>query len=195
MSVESLGRMIRELRASRAWSQATLAEQSGVSAAAISLIESGKRQPMADTVEKLAVALGVSISELVAAPRPHRAEASFMLEELEGTYYESAAQYIEYLLRRQRADTVLRIFEPTKPKDEPPKPPVRRRRRLPVVEEPENPATVTDAKDATSGEAEIRQGDTVDITLRRWGGVFGRARYVLAYLATLTNRREGIILA
>ena len=46
-------------------SQAELAKRAGVPQSAISEIETGKRKPRIDTIQKLAMALGVSVSELL----------------------------------------------------------------------------------------------------------------------------------
>ena len=55
---------IRELRQARGWTQGTLAFYSGMSISAISLIESGKRNPSAKSLLTIADALGVSLGEL-----------------------------------------------------------------------------------------------------------------------------------
>jgi transcriptional regulator with XRE-family HTH domain len=55
---------IKELRQSRRWNQTTLAYHAGMSTSQISLIESGKRNPSAASLQSIADALGVSISDL-----------------------------------------------------------------------------------------------------------------------------------
>ncbi|AEG16017.1 helix-turn-helix domain protein [Desulfofundulus kuznetsovii DSM 6115] len=58
-----LSKRLLELRGSI--SQAELARKAGVPQSAISEIEAGKRKPRIDTIQKLALALGVSVSELL----------------------------------------------------------------------------------------------------------------------------------
>jgi len=65
---------IKHLREEAGWNQAALAKQSGVSPAAISLIEKGERVPSMVVTRKLASALMVSIGELT-GESPERAGA------------------------------------------------------------------------------------------------------------------------
>ena len=55
---------IKELRQSRGWNQTTLAYHAGMSTSQVSLIESGRRNPSAATLEAIAEALGVGIADL-----------------------------------------------------------------------------------------------------------------------------------
>lgn len=64
----SIGDRIRVLRLERNLSQRKLAAASGISANALSLIERGKTSPTASTMQKLAVALGVKISDFFESP-------------------------------------------------------------------------------------------------------------------------------
>ena len=50
--------ILKELRAQRRWSQEDLALEAGVSRTAVKLIEGGKVRPLAETLGKLAAALG-----------------------------------------------------------------------------------------------------------------------------------------
>ena len=59
---------IKELRKESDWNQATLAKESGVSPAAISLIEKGERFPSMIVMRKLAQAFKVTIGELTGEP-------------------------------------------------------------------------------------------------------------------------------
>ena len=59
---------LRTLRRLRAMSQEELAEESGVGRATISRIERGETGAHGKTLRKLAKALGVEVSELVALP-------------------------------------------------------------------------------------------------------------------------------
>lgn len=56
---------LKEIRSARGWSQARLAELSGVSQAYISELEAGEKQPTLPVIQKLAAALGVSLAELL----------------------------------------------------------------------------------------------------------------------------------
>ncbi|MFE3177028.1 helix-turn-helix domain-containing protein [Amycolatopsis sp. NPDC059090] len=62
----SLAAALREARQDRELSAGTLAERSGVSRAMIGKIERGEAQPTAVLLSRLAAALGLSLSELVA---------------------------------------------------------------------------------------------------------------------------------
>lgn len=56
---------IKELRAERGWNQARLAEEAGITAAALSKIESGAgRIPTMVVLRKLAGALGVTVDQI-----------------------------------------------------------------------------------------------------------------------------------
>ena len=57
----NIGKAIKELRKQKLLSQDELAEQAGITQAALSHIERGKR-PGESTLEKLSAALGVSVS-------------------------------------------------------------------------------------------------------------------------------------
>ena len=60
----TLGERIRMLRTAKAWSSGQLAEESGVSRAYLWQLETGgKDKPSFDVLERLARALGVSVSE------------------------------------------------------------------------------------------------------------------------------------
>jgi transcriptional regulator with XRE-family HTH domain len=65
---QRIAERVRELRASRGLSLATLAGKSGVSRSMISLIERGESSPTAVVLEKLAAALGVTLASLFDAP-------------------------------------------------------------------------------------------------------------------------------
>lgn len=70
-SQPALGRAIRELRAEREITQAVLAEDAGLTVAALSRIERGRTNPTWGTVVALAAALGTTVAGLAA-----RSEAS-----------------------------------------------------------------------------------------------------------------------
>jgi transcriptional regulator with XRE-family HTH domain len=59
------GERIRKLRRARNWRQIDLAEQSGVHEIHISDLERGTREPGLRTLQKIAVALDTSLSEIL----------------------------------------------------------------------------------------------------------------------------------
>src|SRR5262249_40654528 len=63
---DAIRRRIRELRERKSWTQATLAEASGLSDREIRRIEGGKANPSAETVLALAAAFDGDSSELTA---------------------------------------------------------------------------------------------------------------------------------
>ncbi|WP_051967494.1 ATP-binding protein [Kitasatospora mediocidica] len=66
------GTLLREYRLSAGWTQEELAERSGVSTHAISVLESGRRRPRLSSVARLATALGLDFArrdQLLAAAR------------------------------------------------------------------------------------------------------------------------------
>ena len=63
-----LARRIRALRRKRGWSQEGLADYSGLHRTYIGSIERAERNFTVDTLEKLAVAFGISVYELVDIP-------------------------------------------------------------------------------------------------------------------------------
>jgi transcriptional regulator with XRE-family HTH domain len=60
----ALGRAIRELRHERAWTLEVLADRAGLHWTYIGGVERGTRNPGWENVAKIAIALGVRISEL-----------------------------------------------------------------------------------------------------------------------------------
>jgi transcriptional regulator with XRE-family HTH domain len=61
----ALGRNLRQARERAGLTQEAVAERSGVHPTEVSRIESGKRDPRIATVEALAEAVGVSVSDLL----------------------------------------------------------------------------------------------------------------------------------
>ena len=61
--------LLKEARQAKGFTQEQLAKASGVHRVTIARIESGKCFPNMDTLEKLASALGVTVSDLVAFTR------------------------------------------------------------------------------------------------------------------------------
>lgn len=60
-----IGRNMKRLRAAKGWSQEELADQAGIHRTYVSGVERGVRNPTATVLDKLAVALGVKMSELL----------------------------------------------------------------------------------------------------------------------------------
>lgn len=161
-------RTVRTMRVARGWSQADLAEISGLSGPAISMLETGRREPRADTAKRIAQALGVSMTELLGGAAPEiPAEMRALLAELDAANLARAIDYVDYLLRRQRSAQVIATMHPH---DGPPKPPrggARRRR-------PQESA----ATEAAGGEAPGHQGNSLDIMSPRRRGPRYAPRYV-----------------
>ena len=59
---------VRELRNEKGWNQTVLGYHAGLSPSQISLIENGKRNPSAETLQGIATALGVEIADLFPKP-------------------------------------------------------------------------------------------------------------------------------
>jgi transcriptional regulator with XRE-family HTH domain len=60
-----LGRRLRELRSKRGWTQAYLAEVSGLGRSHISELENGRREAGLKALEMLATSFNLSVSELL----------------------------------------------------------------------------------------------------------------------------------
>lgn len=63
----SFGENLKRIRVSKNWSQNKLASKSGVSQPLIDMYEKDKRTPSVYTAYDIAVALGVTVDELVGA--------------------------------------------------------------------------------------------------------------------------------
>lgn len=64
--VNSFGTTVRQLREARAWSQERLAERADLNRSYIGELERGQAIPSLLTINKLSLALGVSLSNLLA---------------------------------------------------------------------------------------------------------------------------------
>lgn len=62
---ERLSRNMRRLRQSKGWSQEEFAHQAGLHRTYVSDLERGARNPTISVVDKLAVALGVPVGDLL----------------------------------------------------------------------------------------------------------------------------------
>ncbi len=69
-SAKFISNKIKELRKECEWSQSQLAKKAGVTASAISMIESGQRAPSLVVIRKISEALKVSVSELTGESTP-----------------------------------------------------------------------------------------------------------------------------
>lgn len=94
---DAFGRRIRSLRDDRQWTQARLAEQSGLDVSYISQIERGRRDPSLTSLRSLAQAFSLKLSELFCdeVPVPHETAARVLAAELEGLPAESLAVVLE----------------------------------------------------------------------------------------------------
>ncbi len=62
----AFGDRLRELRRERGWTQERLAEEAGMARSYLAEIETARRAATIDTINRLAVALGVGIADLFA---------------------------------------------------------------------------------------------------------------------------------
>lgn len=62
---DAIAARVRELRLAKGWSQERLAGETGLSKDAVSRIERGDRGPRLDTLERIAVAVGIPLPQLV----------------------------------------------------------------------------------------------------------------------------------
>jgi transcriptional regulator with XRE-family HTH domain len=75
----ALGEAIRQLRRKRGLTQEDLAENAGLTAATLSLIERGRANPTWDTVKKIAAALDSSMGEMGELADKHDDETASIL--------------------------------------------------------------------------------------------------------------------
>lgn len=72
MSVSlSLGERVRDLRHERGWTLADLANGAGVSTSFVNDIEHDRTTPSLKTLVRIAQALGMSVTQLLAGTRPY----------------------------------------------------------------------------------------------------------------------------
>lgn len=95
---------LKELREAKKVTQSQLGEYIGAKKSAVSLWESGKRQPDQETLVRLAGYFGVSVDYLLGNDQTPqeithdtRAEAKRLLEGLSDEQYNAALQYIQFL--------------------------------------------------------------------------------------------------
>jgi transcriptional regulator with XRE-family HTH domain len=71
MDAMNLGDRLREARQGKGWSLRALGEKTGFSASFLSQVELGQSSPSLSSLEKIAAALGLSLSEVIAGtPQP-----------------------------------------------------------------------------------------------------------------------------
>jgi transcriptional regulator with XRE-family HTH domain len=78
--MQGMGRRLRELRERRGWTRVQLGVYADVSTATVSQAESGKRTPNAETLVKLASALGVEPGDFFLEPASPKADAPSPLD-------------------------------------------------------------------------------------------------------------------
>lgn len=99
---------LKSLRESRKITQSQLGEYLGAKKSAISLWESGKRQPDQETLVRIATYFDVTVDYLLGreeqssipqekAPADLRAEAKKILESMSDDEYEAALQYLRFV--------------------------------------------------------------------------------------------------
>lgn len=66
-NTQTVGEVIRELRIQKGMTQELLSGLAGIARSHLSMIESGSKQPNFETIWKIAIALNLKPSELVAA--------------------------------------------------------------------------------------------------------------------------------
>ena len=111
-----IGSRIAAIRKQKGVSQAELAKRSNISQAGISYIEKGLRSPSADTLELIANALNISVSQLLsdktsenATPRPITdAELKFALfdgdQNITDAQFEEVKRFAQFIRERDRRD-------------------------------------------------------------------------------------------
>lgn len=86
------GRVVLRLRKDRGWSQAELAKAAGLSKPTVQRVESGPQNAERETLERIAKALGVPVTELLPV---HLEESKAVLDSFLGSDWGKAAQVTE----------------------------------------------------------------------------------------------------
>jgi transcriptional regulator with XRE-family HTH domain len=98
----TFARQLRDARAARGWTQADLAERAGIAVEVCGRLERGRVLPRADTLVRLAVALGVSADALLGldATRPRER----LVAEPEGEYADppELSRLVRHLRKQSR---------------------------------------------------------------------------------------------
>lgn len=106
---------LKELREQKKLTQSQVGDYIGARKSAISLWESGKRQPDKDTLIRLATFFDVSVDYLLGrdeaptqsqetktTPAERRAEAKKLLESMTDEQYQAALQYLKFLKKQEK---------------------------------------------------------------------------------------------
>src|SRR5918993_4290446 len=96
--MSGVGEEVKRLRQARGWTQEQLAVYAGSSQPTVNLLEAGKRNPSASTLEKLARALEVEVVDLF--PKPHTSQPSLEDAAQSEALQEALAVLFQGLARR-----------------------------------------------------------------------------------------------
>jgi transcriptional regulator with XRE-family HTH domain len=112
---------VRRLRQERGWTQTELAFYSGLAPSVISQIETGKRDPSASTLRKLAKALGVEVRDLFPLEQPRlpdlkTGEAYFVPLE-EGEEEDTVTFRIYHVRLLDRSEPILQAMREASPEE------------------------------------------------------------------------------
>ncbi len=98
---------VKRLRLEKGWNQNELAFHAGLAPSVISLVETGKREPNATTLRKLAKALGVEIPDLFKRSDSPKGQAPLSHEEEEQRclhYLRAWRMHVDQVAKRWRAN-------------------------------------------------------------------------------------------
>src|ERR671913_2549050 len=96
--MSGVGEEVKRLRQARGWTQEQLAVYAGSSQPTVNLLEAGKRNPSASTLEKLARALEVEVVDLF--PKPQTSQPSLEDAAQSEALQEALAVWFQGLPRR-----------------------------------------------------------------------------------------------
>ena len=99
---ERLGTRVRALRLTRGWSQEALGEAAGLSYKFIGEVERKIANPSVDTLQALAAALRVDITDLFGRPSEKTALVDYRLTQQQAESAREALDSLEGLVRRKR---------------------------------------------------------------------------------------------
>jgi transcriptional regulator with XRE-family HTH domain len=96
--MSGVGEEVKRLRQAKGWTQEQLAVYAGSSQPTVNLLEAGKRNPSATTLEKLARALGVEVADFF--PKPQEPQPSLEDAARSDEFQEALAVLFRGLARR-----------------------------------------------------------------------------------------------